>query len=173
MGTITITSDALFTRQHLEHARPPLLFECANVCRRNGDFRDAQTHVQPRAGGVSPPWLGNTRAAEVANPQQTRIRATQERGALAPRGYAEARSQCHRAMTRNTSDARPATVIATTLASPAAAVSRTFAVSPLQMRFRHPRRAHARRFCLQARMCAGEMATFAMHKRMYNQERGA
>jgi hypothetical protein len=26
---------------------------------------------------------------------------------------------------------------------------------------------------LQARTCAGEMATFAMHKRMYSQERGA
>ena len=75
-------------------------------------------------------------------------------------------------MTRNTSDARPATVIATTFASPAATVSRTFAVSPLQMRFRTPRRAHARRSCLQARTCAGEMATFAMHKRMYSQERG-
>jgi hypothetical protein len=33
------------------------------VCRRNGDFCYAQTHVQPRAGGVSPPWLGNTRSA--------------------------------------------------------------------------------------------------------------
>jgi hypothetical protein len=87
MGTITITSDGLFTRQHLEHARPSLLFAGANVCRRNGDFCDAQTHVQPRAGGVSPPWLGNVRGAEVENPQQTRIRATtQERGASAPRG---------------------------------------------------------------------------------------
>jgi len=48
-----------------------------------------------------------------------------------------------------------------------------YAVSPLQMRFRHPRRAHARRSCLQARTFAGEMATFAMHKRIYSQERGA
>ncbi len=84
MGTITIASDGLFTRQHLEHARPPLLFECANLCRRNGDFRDAQTHAQPRAGGVSPPWLGNARVAETANLQQTRIRATQDRGDVSP-----------------------------------------------------------------------------------------
>jgi hypothetical protein len=38
---------------------------------------------------------------------------------------------------------------------------------------RTARRAHARRSCLNARTRAGEMATFAMHKRMYNQERGA
>jgi hypothetical protein len=65
-------------------SRPPLLFAGANVCRCNGDFRDAQTHVQPRAGGVSPPWLGNVRAAEVENPQQTRSRATQGRGTSPP-----------------------------------------------------------------------------------------
>jgi hypothetical protein len=43
----------------------------------------------------------------------------------------------------------------------------------LQVRYRYPRRADARRSCLNARTRAGEMATFAMHKRMYNQERGA
>jgi hypothetical protein len=40
-----------------------------------------------RAGGVSPPWPGNARVAETANLQQKRIRAIQERGASAPRGY--------------------------------------------------------------------------------------
>jgi hypothetical protein len=60
-----------------------------------------------------------------------------------------------------------------TSASPAPTVSRMFAVSPLQTRFRTPRPAHARRFCLNARISAGEMATFAMHKRIYSQERGA
>jgi hypothetical protein len=59
-----------------------------------------------------------------------------------------------------------------TFAGTLATVSRTFAVSPLQMRFRTPRRADTRRSCLQARTCAGEMTTFAMHKRMYSQERG-
>jgi hypothetical protein len=73
-------------------SRPPLLFAGANVCRCNGDFRDAQTHVQPRAGGVSPPWLGNTsgvleksstiqRHATDNHLQQAYIRAIRERGA--------------------------------------------------------------------------------------------
>jgi hypothetical protein len=83
---------------------------------------------------------------------QIGVRATQERGASAPRGYA--------------------TVTAMMFPGTPATVSRTFAVSPLQMRFRTPRRADARRYCLQARTFAAEMATFAMHKRMYNQERG-
>jgi hypothetical protein len=39
--------------------RPPLLRCCANVRRRKKDFCAAQTQVQPRAAGVSPPWLGD------------------------------------------------------------------------------------------------------------------
>jgi hypothetical protein len=38
--------------------RPPLLCCDANVCRRKNDFCDAQTHIRPRAAGVSPPWVG-------------------------------------------------------------------------------------------------------------------
>jgi hypothetical protein len=38
--------------------RPPLLCCDANVCRRKNDFCDAQTHIRPRAAGVSPPWFG-------------------------------------------------------------------------------------------------------------------
>ena len=37
--------------------RPPLLCCGANVCRRKNDFSDARTHIQPRAAGVSPPWM--------------------------------------------------------------------------------------------------------------------
>jgi hypothetical protein len=38
--------------------RPPLLYWCADVRWRNTDFCDAQTHIRPRAAGVSPPWSG-------------------------------------------------------------------------------------------------------------------
>ncbi len=38
--------------------RPPLLCCNANVFRRKNDFCDAQTHIRPRAAGVSPPWFG-------------------------------------------------------------------------------------------------------------------
>jgi hypothetical protein len=76
----------------------------------------------------------------------------QERGASAPRGWA--------------------TVISTTFIGAPPTVSCMFAVSPLQMRFRTPRRADVRRSCLNARISAGEMTTFAMHKRVYSQERG-
>jgi hypothetical protein len=49
----------------------------------------------------------------------------------------------------------------------------TITVTSDGLLFGGARNMHARRFCLQARTCAGEMATFAMHKRMYSQERGA
>jgi hypothetical protein len=39
---------------------PPALGCAVFVRRGNGDFCDAQMHVQPRAAGVSPPWFGHT-----------------------------------------------------------------------------------------------------------------
>ncbi len=65
--------------------------------------------------------------------------ATQERGASAPRGYA--------------------TVIAMTFTSPSVTVSRDLAVLPLQVRFRTPRRAYARR-SLWACVCASQKSLF-------------
>jgi hypothetical protein len=102
-------------------------------------------------GGVSPPWLGNTSGVlEKSSTVQRHATDNQERGGRKPPWFAEVYSQCHRPVTRNTTDASPATAIATMFAGTLAAVSRTFAVSPLQMRFRTPRRAHARRSCLNA-----------------------
>jgi hypothetical protein len=48
-----------YNRVHWRHGgpTPPLLCCGANVCRRNNDFCDAQTHIRPRAAGVSPPWF--------------------------------------------------------------------------------------------------------------------
>jgi hypothetical protein len=52
--------------------RPPLLYCCANACRRKNDFCDAQTHARPRAAGVSPPWLGHT----IAVPENANVAAS-------------------------------------------------------------------------------------------------
>jgi hypothetical protein len=48
-----------YNRVHWRHGgpTPPLLCFGANVCRRNNDFCDAQTHIRPRAAGVSPQWF--------------------------------------------------------------------------------------------------------------------
>jgi hypothetical protein len=51
--------------------RPPPLRCCANVRRRKKDFCDVQTQVQPRAAGVSPPWLGHP---GVVRPESRNVR---------------------------------------------------------------------------------------------------
>jgi hypothetical protein len=52
--------------------RPPLLYWCADVRRRNNDFCDAQTHIRTGAAGVSPPWVDKPASAETgAIRQQT------------------------------------------------------------------------------------------------------
>jgi hypothetical protein len=57
-GTVFDGGIALFSPTEWRHARPR---DCTVFGhRRNGDFCDAQTHVRPRAAGVSPPWLGHT-----------------------------------------------------------------------------------------------------------------
>jgi hypothetical protein len=45
--------------------RPPLLRCGADVCRRNNDFCDAQTHVRLGAAGVSPPWFAEPNAVRL------------------------------------------------------------------------------------------------------------
>jgi len=45
--------------------RPPLLYWCADVCRRNNDFCDAQTYIRPGAAGVSPPWFAEPNAVRL------------------------------------------------------------------------------------------------------------
>jgi hypothetical protein len=53
-----------------------------------------------------------------------------------------------------------------TFAGTPAAVSRTFAVSPLQMRFRTPRRAHARRSFVARQSAAGRVRGVPSHIRL-------
>jgi hypothetical protein len=45
--------------------RPRLLCCNAHVCRRKNDICDAQTHIRPRAAGVSPPWFGFASATRI------------------------------------------------------------------------------------------------------------
>ncbi len=132
---------------------------------------DAHSH-NTRAGGVSPRGSVTRTACWKNRAPFSDMRPTAKSGGVSPPWFAEARSQCHRPVTRNTTDGRPANAIAITFAGTPGTVPCMFGVSPLQMRFRTPRRADTRRSCLQARTCAGEMTTFAMHKRMYSQERG-
>jgi hypothetical protein len=186
-------------------SRPPLLFECANLCRQNDDFRDAQTHAQPRAGDVSPPWLGNTSGVlEKSSTVQRHATDNQERGrrqppvvrrnafAMPPPGYSEhyRRSpgdrDCNN-VRQPSADGLPhvcGIALANAFAPPTAGsrpplfrratvCRRTCVVSPSQTHLPGPRRADARRSCLDARISAGEMATFAIHERTYSQERGA
>jgi hypothetical protein len=140
---------------------------------RKNEHRSATCDRQPRAGGVTPRGcVTRVQRKPQIYSRNSFVQHKSGAGVSLP-WFAETHSQCHRAMTRNTTDARPATAIAMRFASPAATVSCMLAVSPLQTRFRTPRRADTRRSCLQARTCAGELATFAMHKRVYSQERGA
>jgi hypothetical protein len=60
--------------------RPPLLYWCADVRRRNNDFCDAQTHIRTGAAGVSPPWFAEPNAVRL-QPRYVRRRPERQQGA--------------------------------------------------------------------------------------------
>jgi hypothetical protein len=61
--------------------RPPLLRCCANVRRRKKDFCAAQTQVQPRAAGVSPPWFSEPNVVRPESRNVRRLANTESRAA--------------------------------------------------------------------------------------------
>jgi hypothetical protein len=61
--------------------RPPLLRCCANVRRQKNDLCDAQTQVQPRAAGVSPPWFGDPNVVRPESRNVRRLANTESRAA--------------------------------------------------------------------------------------------
>ena len=135
--------------------RPPLLCRGANVRRRENDFCDAQTYIQPGAAGVSPPWCsGNAPATPILHTfGYTRLVRKQERRASARRGCA------NRVCNGNAPDFRNRVCIPRTYhggLTPPALVLRC-GRPPARKRFlrctnarRKERRASARRGCLNA-----------------------
>jgi hypothetical protein len=71
--------------------------------RGNGDFCDAQTHVRPRAAGVSPPWFGHTIAVSgEANAVQRRANTRPGAAFVSPPWLGKRICQCASAKSRKT-----------------------------------------------------------------------
>jgi hypothetical protein len=137
---------ALFSPTEWRHARPR---DCTVFGhRRNGDFCDAQTHVQPRAAGVSPPWLGHTIAVSgEANAVQRRANTRPEATFVSPPWFRKRTFRYASAKSRETA------IGALTNAGAVAVVN--------------PRGAYTLRSCVGVRISAGEKTIFAMHKSIF------
>jgi hypothetical protein len=128
--------------------RPPLLRCGANICPRNNDFCDAQTHIRPRAAGVSPPWVDKPASAETGA-----IRQQTADGVCADH-------RCGRVYRRHGANVAPESFMAHT------------GPDYNRVHWRHGGLTPPRS-CVAVRTSAGETTIFAMHKRTFAQERRA
>jgi hypothetical protein len=131
---------------------PALLCECPPA---KNDFCGGQTQVQPRAAGVSPPWLSEPNVVRSESRNVRRLAHAESRAATVSPPWVLRKCTCRNAAAKSRETAIGA------LTNPGAvAVAK-------------PRGAYAPRSCVAVRMSAGEKRIFALHKRRFNQERRA